>query len=94
MVTSSRRCRRRRRVADPLTGRRCAEWEAAPRSPLRGLFHQGFHNDDRPPQGFPYGQPSAGLDRASFSKGLDTAEHYAACRGEFRRSAQRTSFDR
>jgi hypothetical protein len=52
----------------------------SPRSPLRGLFHQGFHDDDRPPQGFPYGQPSAGLDRASFSKGLDTAEHYAACR--------------
>ena len=34
-------------------GRRCVQWKAAPRLPLRGLFHQGFRDDGRRPFAVP-----------------------------------------
>ena len=94
------RIRRRVRHTDgrPPTGRRCtrrrcAEWKAAPKSPRRGLFHQGLRDDDRPPQGFPYGQPSAGPDRASFSRGLDTGPSIMQLAGMCYRARTRPRLD-
>jgi len=43
------------------TCRRCTERETTPRSPLRGLFHQGPRDDDR---SYPYARHSAGRSRA------------------------------